>query len=115
MATNRVFAQGNITLKQQATLPATVASGGPCVIGQLPGVALTASDTNGLATVQKDGVFSLSVKDTVGGGIAVGAIIYFDNTTTPKLNNTNTGVRFGYAMAAVGVGLTATIEVQVGY
>ncbi len=99
--------------------PATPQSGDPVVCGQIPGVALTAEDSNGVTTVALDGVFDLSVKGetTTDAAIAVGDIVYYDSAATPhKINKDNTnGVRFGYAMAAVASGATATIPVRVGY
>lgn len=99
--------------------PATPQSGDPVICGQIPGVALTAEDSNGVTTVALDGVADLSVKGetTTDAAIAVGDILYYDTAATPhKLNKDNTnGVRFGYAMAAVSSGATATIPVEIGY
>ncbi len=99
--------------------PATPQSGDPVICGQIPGVALTAEDSNGVTTVALDGTFDLLVKGetTTDAAIAVGDIAYYDTAATPhKINRDNTnGVRFGYAMAAVSSGATATIPVRVGY
>lgn len=116
MATNRVFANKN-RLSVACTDPATPASGDPVIFGQRPGVALTDEDANGNTSVQFDGVFNLSVKGTNGANtaIAAGDILYYVAANTPKLSVTNTGVRFGYAMAAVASGATATIAVAVGF
>lgn len=99
--------------------PATPQSGDPVVCGQIPGVALTAEDSNGLTTVALDGVFDLVVKGetTTDAAIAVGDVLYYDAAATPhKINKDATnGVRFGYAHAAVASGATSTIPVEVGY
>src|SRR5687768_11407212 len=83
--------------------PATPQSGDPVICGQIPGVAVTAEDTNGVTTVALNGVFDLSTKGetTTDAAIAVGDIVYYDSAATPhKINKDNTnGVRFGYAMA----------------
>ncbi|GAA0494830.1 hypothetical protein Ade02nite_19640 [Paractinoplanes deccanensis] len=99
--------------------PATPQSGDPVVCGQIPGVALTAEDANGVTTVALDGTADLLVKGetTTDAAIAVGDILYYDAAATPhKINKDNTnGVRFGYAMAAVASGATSTIPVEIGY
>lgn len=99
--------------------PATPQSGDPVICGQIPGVALTTEDSNGVTTVAVNGVFDLSVKGetTTDAAVAVGDIVYYDTAATPhKINKDNTnGVRFGYAMAAVASGATTTIPVRVGY
>jgi predicted RecA/RadA family phage recombinase len=124
MATNRVFERGRQFEADVSGVTGTgdsglVLSGDPIVIGQLPGVALTSEDADGMATIQTDGVFDLPVKGetTTNAAIAVGAIVYYDAAATPhKLNADNTnGVRFGYALEAVSSGATATIRVKVGY
>ena len=114
MATNRTYAMEDLTLPSIVPLPTTVLSGGPCVVGKIPCVAAMDA-ASGVVVPYIKGVFTLSIKDTAGGGIALGDILYFDNTTTPKVNNTNTGVRYGYALAAVGSGLTASVDVLLGY
>lgn len=99
--------------------PATPASGDPVICGQIPGVALAAEDAAGVTTVALDGSFDLLVKGetTTDAAVAVGDILYYDSAATPhKINKDNSnGVRFGYALAAVGSGVTATITVRVGY
>jgi predicted RecA/RadA family phage recombinase len=117
MAKNRVHAVGN-HLSLAATDPTTPASGDPVVVGQLPGVALTDERADGTTSIQTNGVFNLSVKGIDGSGnhaVAVGDIIYYVSGDTPKLSVKNTGVRFGYALATVGSGSTATIAVKIGY
>ena len=101
------------------TAPTTPASGDPVVCGQIPGVALVAEDANGVTTVALDGAFNLSVKGEGAGGnsaVAVGDILYYEAGQTPPVNKDATnGVRFGYALAAVTSGATATIPVEIGY
>lgn len=100
------------------TDPTTPASGDPVRCGQIPGVALTAEDTDGLTTSALDGQFSLSVKGVDGSGnsaVADGDILYYVDGDTPKLSKKATGVRFGYAKGTVGTGSTATIPVEIGY
>src|SRR5215831_8560046 len=113
MAKNEVLENGT-HFAVAATDPATPASGDPVVLGQLPGVALTAEDAAGNTTIATEGVFNLSVKGTNGtnAAIAAGDILYYVSANTPKLSVTNTGVRFGYALDAVSSGATTTIRVK---
>ena len=46
--------------------------------------------------------------------VAVGDILYYA-AGTPLITNTNSGVRFGYALGAVSCGATTTISVKIGY
>jgi predicted RecA/RadA family phage recombinase len=119
MAKNQVYPYTeHLAISEAATDPATPASGDPVLVGQIPGVALTAERADGTVTIATDGVWSLSVKGIDGGGnsaVAVGDIIYYVTGDTPKLSKKATGVRFGYARGTVGTGATATIPVQVGY
>lgn len=118
MAKNTVYMWSH-SLPLVCSQPATPQSGDPVVCGQIPGVALTAEDSNGVTTVALNGVFDLSVKGetTTDAAVAVGDILYYDAAATPhKINKDNTnGIRFGYAMAAVASGATTTIPVRVGY
>lgn len=117
MAKNTYYAWTE-SLPLTCTDPATPASGDPVLCGQIPGVALAAEDTAGVTTVATNGVFNLSVKGIDQSGnsaVAAGDIIYYVTGDTPKLSKKNTGVRFGYALAAVTSAATATIPVQVGY
>lgn len=117
MAKNVVYAEGD-QLSLACTDPATPASGDPVLIGQIPAVALTAERSDGTTTVKRDGTATLSVKGVDGGGnsaVAVGDIIYYVTGDTPKLSKKTSGVRYGYALATVGSGSTATIEVAIGY
>ncbi len=118
MAKNTVY-MWTESLPLVCTQPATPQSGDPILFGQVPGVALTAEDSNGVTTVALDGVFDLSVKGENAGGnnaVAVGDILYYEAGQTPPINKDATnGIRFGYAMAAVSSGATTTIPVRVGY
>lgn len=118
MALNQVLAEGN-QFSAVCSQPATPVSGDPVLVGQIPGVALTAERADGTTTVKTDGVYTLSVKGetTTDAAVAVGDIVYYDSAATPhKINRDSTnGVRFGYALEAVGSGLTATIQVKIGY
>lgn len=118
MAKNTVYMWGE-SLPLVCTAPDTPKSGDPVLCGQIPGVALIDAADNGTATVALNGVFELSVKGEDNGGdaaVAAGDILYYEAGQTPPLNKDATnGVRFGYALAAVGSGATATIPVRVGY
>lgn len=118
MAKNQVFTPLR-TRQLVCTSPATPASGDPVLIGQIPGVALTAEGADGETTVALDGVFTLSVKGEQAAGavaVAIGDILYYEAGQTPPVNKDATnGVRFGYALGTVGSGATATIRVEVGY
>lgn len=116
MAKNRHFANGR-KLDLAATDPATPASGDPVVVGQLPGVSLTAERADGTTSIDTQGVYDLSVKGIDGGGnsaVAVGDIIYYVTGDTPKLSKKATGVRFGIALGTVNSAATATIPVRLG-
>lgn len=116
MATNKVHDEGT----QIVVVQASRVSGDPMVVGQIPGVALTSSEsgTNNV-TMQTDGVFRLSVKGENAGGnnaVAIGDILYYEAGQTPPLNKDATnGVRYGYALDAVASGATTNIRVKVGY
>lgn len=119
MATNRIFARADQLAVMPTEPSGAVAANSPVLVGQLPGVALTAKDGTNPPTIQFDGAFDLLVKGetTVNAAIAVGDILYYDAAATPhKINKDNTnGVRFGYALEAVASGQTDTIRVKVGY
>lgn len=118
MATNRVRSSGRI-LSAVATAPAVPASGDPVLVGQIPGVAVTAERADGTTTIDTGGVYNLSVKGENNAGnvaVAPGDILFYEAGQTPPINRDNVvGVRFGYALAAVTSGSTATIAVKVGY
>lgn len=116
MATNKVYDEGT----QIVVVQSGRTSGDPMVVGQIPGVALTSSETTtNNVTMQTDGVFRLSVKGENASGnnaVAIGDILYYEAGQTPPVNKDGTnGVRFGYALDAVASGATTTIRVKVGY
>lgn len=115
MAVDRIFAQSGTT--QKLPTASGKLAGDPMCVGNIPVVLLTDAEAASpyYATCQLDGVFDISVKAT-GGAIAVGDILYFETAATPKIDNSSGGnVRFGYALEAIGNGLTDTINVQIGY
>lgn len=119
MAKNMVFERGT-KFSAVCSQPATPASGDPVLVGQIPAVATTDERADGTTSVDTEGVWLLAVegKDAANANIAVAAgdILYYDAANTVKLNKDNTnGVRFGYALAAVTSGATATIRVKLGY
>lgn len=118
MSKNQRYQRGE-QLSLAATAPATPASGDPVLVGQMPGVALTAERADGETTIQFVGVFDLSVKGENNAGniaVAAGDILYYEAGQTPPVNKDSVaGVRFGYALAAVTSGATATIPVRLGY
>lgn len=100
------------------THPASPKSGDPVRYGQRPGLALTDENAAGRTTVQFEGEATLSVKAVDTGGnsaVAEGDILYYADADTPVLSKKNTGVRFGYAGAAITGGQTADINVVIGY
>lgn len=114
MAKNMKHTPGN----QLQVALASVTSGDPVVVGQIPAVALIDTNADGNVTIKTDGVFALSVKGVDGSGnkaVAIGDIIYHVDADTPKLSVKATGIRFGYALETVGSGLTKTIKVKIGY
>jgi len=118
MSKNQKYQRGE-QLALAASAPATPASGDPVLVGQIPGVALTAENAAGDTTIAMVGVFDLSVKGENNAGnvaVAAGDILYYEAGQTPPINKDNVaGVRFGYALAGITSGATATIPVKVGY
>jgi predicted RecA/RadA family phage recombinase len=116
MAKNRLYSPGQAI---SVPVPVGTLSGDPVVLGQLPGFAVKDRDTAGESTVEFEGVFTTPVKGVTNGAVnaavAAGDILYYTGGATPKLNKDTTGIRFGYAMAAVVSGATTTIAVKVGY
>lgn len=114
MALNRIHKSGDILEYSISSITA----GDFLLIGEeLPGVALTDSDTDNsnAVTVQHNGVFDLEVVGEDGAGnaaIAIGDGIYYDGGV---LNSDDAnGTFFGYALETVTSGATATIKVKVG-
>lgn len=119
MPTNEVFRILPLTLDGVAlTNPLAPTVGVPGRLGAtLTGVCIVeegeGGNVAGQATVDFGfGVWDMSVADTGGGGIAIGDPIYFHDGAPPTLNDVAAGgVFFGYALEAIGAGLTATIRV----
>jgi predicted RecA/RadA family phage recombinase len=113
MATNRVYEHGN---QLALPVPSGTKSGDLVAVGALVGVALIdRDDDDGLATVQLDGVFNLSVKGVDGAGnsaVAIGDALTYVSADTPKLSKKTTGVGRLTALATVASGATATIPVR---
>lgn len=117
MSKNDVFNHAE-RLQVACTHPTTPASGDPVRYGERPGVCLVSEGSDGLATVQFVGEFTLSVKGVDGSGnvaVAEGDILYYVDADTPVLGKKTAGHRFGYAAGAVNSGATATIPVILGY
>lgn len=122
MATNIVYEQGvqlDLAVTNHLGAGANPASGDPVLVGQIPGVALTDEGADGLTTVKTDGVAELAVTGDNAGGtgvaIAVGDIVFLDDADGEINADATNGVRFGYALGAVGSLATATIQVKIGY
>lgn len=115
MATNIEFSDvAHLTVI--ASHPTTPTSGDPCVMGQIPGVALIDEDSDGQVVIAREGVFNLAVVGADGSGNAAvsrGDILYYDAGEVNK--DVTNGVRFGYAMDPVSSGATTTIRVLLGY
>jgi len=112
MATNYVQ-DGNVL---DLTIP-DVTSGSPVVVGNIVGVALTDTDSDGNVRVATTGVWNLSVKAVDGAGdsaVSVGDYIYYVTGETPYLSKENSGKLFGVALGSVAAGQTATIPVKLG-
>lgn len=99
--------------------PTTPASGDPVRYGLMTGVALVNKGGGGNAATYTTVDFgprgwNLSVKgvnDSGNSAVAVGDALFYVDADTPKISKKSTGYFFGFANAAVGSGLTATIEV----
>lgn len=114
MATNQINDKPQLSVA--VTNPVAVVSGNPCRFGNMTGVALDSKGQGGNASGNTSvdfgwGVWSLSVTDTVGGGIAVGDTLFYADGAPGTINNTSTNYFFGFALATVGAGQTATINV----
>jgi predicted RecA/RadA family phage recombinase len=125
MAKNLLFKDGrHLTV----AVAAGTVSGDPVMYGERPGVAEYDRDTDGQATVDFGGVYSLSVKAVDNSGtehasanvaVAAGDKIYYQaaaGETPAYLSKEDfTGKFFGYAHGTVTSGATAAIPVKVGY
>ena len=123
MATNIVRIDTSPSHQNAYTVshPASPVSGDPVLIGTaITGIALTSEgEGQNIATQTSCHTGSFVARFSVAGqGVAAPAAIpqygrvYYDQAATPVLNADSTnGVFFGFALQAVGSGLTATIEV----
>lgn len=114
MATNKRAEQGPIYVP----VASGVKAGDVCLAGTvalgLTGIALTDRDSANSASVDVDGVYAVSVAAIDGSGnsaVAVGDPIYYVDADTPKLSKKTAGVLFGFALATITSGSTATINV----
>lgn len=99
MATNEVFHDGdNIVLP----VIAGVVSGGPVIVGMIPGVALTTRDAAGNAIVRTKGTFNLSVTGAIA---SIGLPVYITSATGALVVAAGAGIQlFGHALATKGGG-----------
>ena len=96
------------------THPTTPASGDPCRLGELVGVAADNEAADGKTVVMFSGVVDISVKGVDGAGnsaVAVGDRLYYVDADTPPVSKKNTGRPVGFALEAVTSGATDTINV----
>lgn len=109
MANNIVFEECD-SLELVVTDPAAPDAGDPVRFGNLTGVAI--DDESGTKTVVKIGTFvaTLPVNDHGGAGITAGDSVFYVDAAD-RLENDSSGYFFGFALEAVGAGLTATIRV----
>lgn len=118
MAKNLTYTESD-TRSVVVTHPASPVSGDPVRYGQRPGLALTDMNaTTSKTSVQFEGEAVVSVKAVDGAGnsaVAEGDILYYVDGDTPNLSKKNTGVRWGYAAAAITGGQTASINAVIGY
>jgi hypothetical protein len=120
MATNIVrYLEEHPVLVVACSDPAAPVSGDPVRYGSLTGIALTDEGEGGNTATQTSVRFgkfvaTLSVKGVDGSGnaaVAAGDKLYYVDADTPKLSKKTAGFFYGIALAAVGSGATATIEV----
>lgn len=121
MATNitRYLDNRNFVLAVACSHPAAPDSGDPVRFGELTGIALTDEGDGGNASTDTSVNFGVyvathSVRGVDGSGnsaVADGDKIYYVDADTPVLSKKATGRFYGYALAAVSSGATATIEV----
>jgi hypothetical protein len=97
MAKNRLYEAGDAL---SVPVIAGTVSGGPVVVGMLPGHALTTRDANGNASVRfGEGVYTDSV--TASGNITLGQPIYITSATYALTDAAGAGKQlFGHAVSA---------------
>lgn len=115
MADNIKVRLNSITWPVVVTDPATPASGDPVRFGSLTGIAMLDEGAGGVAateTVVEFGTYIAdhAVNDHVGGGIAVGATVFYVDAAD-RLENDTSGTPYGIALEVVGAGATTTIAV----
>lgn len=96
------------------TISGGASSGDPVAVGQITGVSLVDITAGASGAIRRKGVATLSVKGVDGSGnsaVAIGDALYFTSGDTPKINKKTTGVLYGYALAEVTTGSTASISV----
>lgn len=110
-------------LSVAASNPTTAVSGEPVRYGTLTGVAVTDEGEGGNSSTKTTvdfgpGIFDLYVDDDLGGGIAIGDPVWYNDTQsgTPatSLSNKPAGAEafFGYALEAVSANATTRINVM---
>ncbi len=119
MATNMAYKEGR---RLKLTVPEGTVSGDPVCVGELCGVALIDRQSDGTATVDLGGVYSLSVAAIDNSGaegadankaVSVGDKIYYASGDDPVLSKRADGTYFGIAYGAITAGETATIAVKI--
>lgn len=104
-------------LEVTVTNPLAPVTNGPVRVGGLTGIAESNEGEGGVSattTTMVDfgpGVYDLPVTDHGGAGIAIGDSLFYVDGAPGTIENDASGYFFGYALEAVGAGLTATIEV----
>jgi len=98
------------------TDPAAPNSGDPVRFGVLTGIALNDEGLGGLGATETMVDFGIyiadhPVNDHVGGGIAVGASLFYVDAAD-RLENDSAGYFYGFALEIVGAGATTTIKVM---
>jgi len=95
------------------TDPAAPDSGDPVRFGALTGIAVDDENATTGVTVVDFGLWvaDIPVTDSVGGGIAVGDTLFYDDALD-AVANTASGAPFGIALEVVGIGATTTINVM---
>lgn len=115
MANNILSSIYRVTWPVIVTDPAAPASGAPLRFGSLTGIALADEGGGGLGATETMVDFGIyvadhPVTDHVGGGVAVGAAVFYVDAVD-ALENDPTGYFYGFALEAVGVGATTTVNV----
>lgn len=108
MAKNVVLEEGN-----RLSLPvnAGTLSGSPVIVGMLPGIALTDRRSDGNASVQLEGVVSVSVTTT--GNVTAGQPIYITSASYALTDAAGTGKQlYGHAITTSTGSGTKTLSVR---